>query len=181
MLDQFAVLKLVTERLDAAGVRYMVTGAVAAGYYAQPRTTRDIDIVVELQPQDADRFAAAFAKDFNAEPDSIRTAIARRSLFNLIHTEAVVKVDFVVRKDTAYRIEEFRRRRRVTLGGHPTWLVAPEDLILSKLAWAKDSRSELQLRDVRQLIRSAQMLDWTYLERWAAVLTVNDLLQELRP
>jgi hypothetical protein len=180
LLTQSDVLKLVTGRLDAARIAYMVTGAVAAGYYAEPRTTRDIDVVVELEPGDADRLAAAFAEDFNAQPEAIRAAIARQSLFNLIHTEAVVKVDFVVRRDSPYRIEEFRRRRQVQIGGHSIWLVSPEDLILSKLVWAKDSRSELQRRDVRQLIRSNQVLDWAYLEHWAVALTVNEALQELR-
>jgi hypothetical protein len=101
-------------------------------------------------------------------------------LFNLIHVEAVAKVDFVVRKDIPFRREEFRRRRPVEIGGHPLWIVSPEDLILSKLAWAKTSRSEMQLRDVRQLLASVPTLDEAYLDRWAANLTVTELLREVR-
>jgi hypothetical protein len=178
--EQLSVLKLVTERLDVAGIAYMLTGSIAAGYYAQPRMTRDIDLVVELEPGDAERIAAAFAPEFTCDVDVIRGAIARQSLFNLIHVEAVAKVDFVVRKDIPYRREEFRRRRHVEIGGHPLWIVSPEDLILSKLAWAKTSRSEMQLRDVRQLLTSVPTLDQTYLDRWAASLTVTDLLREVR-
>jgi hypothetical protein len=180
MTDQFSILKLVTERLDAAGIDYMLTGSIAAGYYAQPRMTRDIDLVVELEPADAERVAEAFTPEFSCDADSIRGAIARRSLFNLIHIEAVVKVDFVVRKDIPYRREEFARRRRVEIGGDPIWIVSPEDLILSKLAWAKTSRSEVQLHDVRQLLMTVGGLDQTYLDRWAADLTVTDLLREIR-
>ena len=110
----------------------------------------------------------------------ISCAIARQSLFNLIHVGAVAKVDFVVRKDIPYRREEFRRRRHVEIDGHPLWIVSPEDLILSKLAWAKTSRSEVQLRDVRQLLTSVGTLDQTYLDRWAASLTVTELLREAR-
>ena len=180
MTDQCSILKLVTERLDAAGIAYMLTGSIAAGYYAQPRMTRDIDLVVELVPPDAERIALAFTPEFSCDVDVIRGAIVRRSLFNLIHIEAVAKVDFVVRKDLPYRREEFRRRRHVEIDGHPLWIVSPEDLVLSKLAWAKTSRSEMQLRDVRQLLASVRPLDQAYLDRWAADLTVTDLLREMR-
>jgi hypothetical protein len=180
MTDQFSILTLVSGRLDALGIAYMLTGSIAAGYYAQPRMTRDIDLVVELELADAERIARAFAPEFNCDVDAIRGAIARQSLFNLIHIEAVAKVDVVVRKDSPYRLEEFRRRRHVEIGGHPMWIVSPEDLILSKLAWAKTSRSEMQLRDVRHLLTSVPALDQTYLDHWAASLSVTDLLREVR-
>ncbi|MEP7308421.1 MAG: hypothetical protein ABJA98_23200 [Acidobacteriota bacterium] len=101
-------------------------------------------------------------------------------MFNLIHIEAVTKVDFVVRKDVRCRREEFQRRRQVEIGGHPLWIVSPEDLILSKLMWAKTSRSEMQLRVVRPLLNSVARLDLDYLDRWAASLTITDLLREVR-
>jgi hypothetical protein len=180
MLDELAVLKLVTARLDAAGIPYMLTGSLASGHYAEPRMTRDIDLVVELGPADAGRLGALFAAEFDVDEDVIRQAIARRSLFNLIHVEAVVKVDFILRKDEPYRLEEFRRRRRVLIDGQPMTLVSPEDLILSKLVWAKAGGSELQRRDVRRLLRMAPDLDMAYLERWAAALSVSALLAEAR-
>jgi len=180
MIDQFSILKLVTGRLEAAGIAYMLTGSIAAGYYAQPRMTRDIDLVVDLELVDAERIVAAFTPEFDCDVDVIRSAIARQSLFNLIHVEAVAKVDFIVRKDVPYRREEFRRRRHAEVGGHALWIVSPEDLILSKLAWAKTSRSEMQLRDVHQLLTCAATLDQTYLEHWASELTVTELLREAR-
>jgi hypothetical protein len=60
------------------------------------------------------------------------------------------------------------------------WLVTAEDLLLSKLVWAAESHSEMQLQDVRNLIRSVGDLDWTYIERWADELTVGELLREVR-
>jgi len=73
-------------------------------------------------------------------------------MFNLLHLESVVKVDMIVRKDSEYRRTEFERRRRIELDAFSLWIVSKEDLILSKLAWAKPSGSELQLRDVRNLL-----------------------------
>ena len=180
MIDQFSILTLVARRLDSAGIPYMLTGSIAAGYYAQPRMTRDIDLVVEVDAADAERLAAALTPEFTVNVDAVRAAITRQSLFNLIHVEAVTKVDFVVRKDVPYRLEEFLRRRRVEIGGCPLWIVSPEDLILSKLAWAKTSRSEMQLRDVRQLLAAVESLDVAYMDHWAESLTVTDLLREVR-
>jgi hypothetical protein len=181
VLDQLSVLKLVTARLDAAAIPYMVTGSIAAGHYAQPRFTRDIDLVVELQPDDAERLAAVFRDEFECDIVAIRTAISRESMFNLIHTEAIVKVDFIIRKSTPYRLEEFGRRRSALIDDQTMRIVSPEDLILSKLLWAKESHSELQLRDVRHIISAQPRLDWPYLERWAESLTAIELLDEVRP
>jgi hypothetical protein len=142
--------------------------------------TRDIDFVVALQPADAGRFCSLVGAEFECNPDSVRAAIERQSMFNLIHTEAVVKVDFVVRKDSPYRLEEFNRRRAAVVDGQPMWVVSPEDLMLSKLVWVSDTRSELQLRDVRRLIADQPQLDWIYVDHWASLLGVSDLLREVR-
>ncbi|MES1255427.1 MAG: hypothetical protein ABUS56_07465 [Acidobacteriota bacterium] len=180
MTDEFDILKLVTERLDAAGIAHMLTGSVAAGYYAEPRMTRDVDLVVELDAAAAARVANLFAPDFLLDAGTIAAAVRRRGMFNLIHIVAAVKIDMIVRKDSPYRREEFRRRRRVAIGGHEMWLVSPEDLILSKLDWSKDSRSELQQRDVRGLLRHAAALDHAYMERWADELGIRHLLREAK-
>lgn len=129
---------------------------------------------------DAGRLASLFVADFYCEVDAVRDAAERRGVFNIIHNETIVKVDFIVRKDSPYRAEEMRRRRLVDAGGARIWLVAPEDLLLSKLYWAKDSRSEVQLRDVRNLIASQAGLDWAYIRAWAQELSVSALLDEVR-
>ncbi len=181
MHDEQAVLARVTAGLNRAGIAYMVTGSIALSVYAQPRMTRDVDLVVELRPGDADRFVALFERDFHCDLDRVRDAIARGTMFNLIHIGAVVKVDCIVRKDTPYRVEEFRRRRTMTVNGQPMFVVSAEDLVLSKLDWARDSRSEIQLRDVRQLLEAQPGLDWDYMKRWATVLGVSALLVEVAP
>lgn len=108
--DQLAVLHLVTARLERAGIAHMISGSTAMNYYGQPRMTRDIDVVIELPEAGVDRFVDTFAGDFYCHPDAVRTAVAQRGLFNLIHLERLVKVDFIVRQDTPYRREEFARR-----------------------------------------------------------------------
>jgi hypothetical protein len=81
-------------------------------------------------------------------------------MFNLMHLESGVKVDLIIRKSAEFRQVEFARRRPVAIAGIRTWIVSCEDLILSKLAWALDSNSELQRRDIRQLLAVAIDLDY---------------------
>lgn len=132
----------------------MVTGSTAANYYATPRMTRDIDLVVELSEGDAGRVVNLFQDEYYIDREMVQQAIHHRTQFNMIHNALVMKVDCVIRKDTEYRQEEFARRRTVTIADQPVTIVAPEDLILSKLDWAKDSYSQMQLDDVRNLFRS---------------------------
>jgi hypothetical protein len=175
MLSELEVLKDVCGRLDKARIEYMLTGSMAMNYYAQPRMTRDIDIVVEVEESDAGKLTSSFEPDYFVPEDALRTALRERGMFNLLHLESVVKVDLIVRKQVPYRQTEFARRMRVELPGFTAWLVSREDLILSKLAWAKDSESELQMRDERNQLSSE--VDTGYLRQWAQKLGVSELLQ----
>ena len=181
MVDQLEIVKQVTKRLDQAGIAYMVSGSMAMNFYAQPRMTRDIDIVIALELEDVDRLVAIFALDFYVDDEIVRTAVATPGLFNIIHNESVVKIDFIVRKNSDYRRKEFQRRRRVVFHGADIWWVSAEDLVLSKLVWSKDSHSEMQLRDIRNLIDSVENLDWVYIDYWAQALAVQSLLSEVKP
>jgi len=147
--DQLDVLNLIAARLDALGIHYMLTGSVAAGWYGQPRMTRDIDLVAVLHPPHADRLATALADEFECDADVMRQAIVARRPFTVFHRASVHKIDIVVRHDTDYEMEKFDRRRHLDMDGQRVWVIAPEDLILSKLTWAKQRPSELQLRDIQ--------------------------------
>lgn len=158
----------------------MITGSVALSFYAQPRMTRDIDVVIECQPDDAPRIVDLFKPDCYVDETEIREAARHESMFNIVHNEWIVKADFIVRKSDEYRRLEFSRRRDTRIGGEIVSIVSPEDLVLSKLVWSKDSGSELQLRDVRALLAAGLPLDWPYLEKWAGVLGVMTRLAEAR-
>ena len=179
MSEELEVLKEVARRLEGAAISYMITGSIAANFYTVPRMTRDIDIVVELSERDIGRFIALFENDYYLEPETIRETVKNKGMFNLIHDQYIIKIDFVVRKDTPYRRREFSRRKKVAVDDQNLYVVSPEDLILSKLEWAKDSRSEVQLNDVRNLLKYAKGLDRRYLTRWARTLGVDSLYREV--
>jgi hypothetical protein len=177
MTDELDVLRIVSERLDTVGVEFMLTGSFALGYYAQPRMTRDLDFVVALRDDAVNRLVQVLTPDFYVDADAARAAVRSQRMFNLMHLESAVKVDLIVRKDSPYRQVEFARRSAIELATDVrTWITSREDLILSKLVWARDTGSELQMRDVRALLR--EPVDWPYLRHWAAELGVAGLLAE---
>ncbi len=138
--------------------------------------TRDIDVVVELERKYIDIVIALFENEYYVPRDALARAVNNESLFNIIHKESVIKVDCIIRKNTEYRRLEFERRRKVTIKDIDIWIVSKEDLIVSKLYWAKDSHSEFQLRDVKNLLKSGY--DAAYLRKWTEKLGLSDLLRE---
>ena len=134
MDTELDVLGIVSERLSAQGLAYMLTGSFALAYYATPRMTRDLDLVVEIAERDVDALVQAFDADFYIDGDAARAAIRSGTLFNLMHLSTGIKVDLIVRKSAEYREAEFARRQPVEFAGVRTWIVSVEDLVLCKPA-----------------------------------------------
>ncbi len=178
MLDELAILEDITKRLDSLRLPFMLTGSLAMNYYAVPRMTRDIDVILLIHPGRIHSFVQALEPEYMIVEDAVASAVANRSMFNAIHMESVVKVDFVCLEDHEFRHEEFSRRKRVRIDGFETWIVTREDLILSKMVWARDSESETQYADVRNLLKMD--CDGRYLDQWASRLGVGEKLNELR-
>ncbi len=176
--DQEEVLKDFTERLEKLGIAYMLTGSMAMIEYSMMRMTNDIDIVIEVSTGDADRIIKEFEPDYYVPQGRVRDAISRKFMFNLLHQTTLVKIDCVVRKDDEFQRTAFSNRRKVNFSAFEVWIISKEDLILSKLNWAKKTRSEMQMRDVAGIIRNGY--DANYVEGWAKKLGIEDLLQECR-
>src|ERR1700728_4635821 len=115
MQNELDIVRDVSMRLDGACIAYMLTGSMAMNYYAEPRMTRDIDLVVALASRDVESIVSLFHPDYYVSGEAVSDSIARESLFNLIHQESIIKVDCIIRKNSAYRLLEFERRQRVVI------------------------------------------------------------------
>jgi hypothetical protein len=175
-MNEIDIVRDISRRFEEAGILYMLTGSMAMNYYAQPRMTRDIDVVIAIAPEEVGRVAALFRPDYYVSEENIRESVAHESIFNLIHQESVIKVDCIIRKKNEYRRVEFERRQKISILDFTTFIVSKEDLIISKLSWAKDSHSEVQLGDVKNLLATGY--DATYLQRWTRELRLDTLLKE---
>src|SRR5713226_9464611 len=90
--------------LNRAGIRYIVTGSVAAIFYGEPRLTHDVDFVVFLNGEEIRRLGEIFpSADFYLPPaEAIAAEASReeRGHFNIIHVETGFKADlYLTRRD----------------------------------------------------------------------------------
>jgi hypothetical protein len=180
-MEQLEVLRTVIDRLRHLGIEYMLSGSVAMNFYGQPRMTRDIDIVVVIQATKVDGFVAAFREDFYLDGETVLKEVSTTGMFNVIHNEHIVKVDFILRKDSEYDVIAFERRRSVAIGDSQIMLISPEDLILNKLRWAREGSSEIQKRDVSNILKMTDTIDHDYLGKWSKRLGIDAVLEECLP
>ena len=178
--EELQVLKIVTERLHKAKILYMISGSMASNYYSIPRMTRDIDIVIELAKLDVERFIKLFQKDFYIDEQVVKDELKIQGMFNVIHNKFVIKVDFIYRKSSDFQDSTFKRRKKVMIEHVPMYFISVEDLVLAKLLWARDSLSELQLNDVRNLLKLVKNLEIAYIDEWVHKLNIRDIYKKVK-
>jgi hypothetical protein len=172
-----STLALVVQALDAVGIPHMVAGSVASTHHSQPRTTQDIDLVIEADVAQLTRFVQQFDPDRYYVSDPL-AAVRGSGQFNLLDPASGWKVDLILRRDRPFSRSEFHRRQSVEILGVRTAVATAEDTILAKLEWSRLGESERQRRDVASIL-SSQLpdLDLSYLRHWAAELGLGDDLE----
>ncbi len=167
-------------RLNRAGVTYYLTGSMASNYWGIPRTTHDLDFVLQLPMSMVPRIIQEFSGDFYIEEASVRSAHRPPHQFNAIDTRSALKVDFWLPKPAPFDQEMLRRRLEVTLFGEPAWIASAEDVVLHKFIWNRISPSERQIGDVAGIAAvQAEGLDRGYLRHWASELGLADEVERL--
>jgi len=175
-------LRRLTGILERAGVPYMLSGSMASALHGDPRATQDIDLVVEIAPPTLSALLRALPEsDYYVSADAARDAVRLRGQFNVIDMETGWKADLIVRKERAFSRAEFERRHPADVLGVTVYVASPEDVILSKLEWARrGGGSERQLRDVRGVVAAqGKELNRKYIERWIGVLGVAELWESV--
>ena len=162
------LLTMVVQVLEEAGVPYMLTGSVASAYYAQPRATQDLDFVIDAPLSRIHAVVDGLrARGLYVSRDAAEQAFRARGQFNAIDPVTGWKADLIFRKNRPFSEEEFGRRTPAVVVGVSVSLPTPEDLIVAKLEWSQLGDSELQRRDVVQLVEKVwRTLDRSYIERW---------------
>jgi hypothetical protein len=172
------LLDRLVRALDAAGIPFMIAGSFASSAHGLPRTTQDMDIVVDPPgPEALDALVRGLSPtDYYVDSGAAKDALRRRSMFNVIDHASGWKVDFIIRKNRAFSREEFARRMQIRLLDVPVYVASPEDTIVAKLEWSKQSSgSERQRRDVAGIVATlGEALDRAYVERWVADLDLAD-------
>jgi hypothetical protein len=164
------LLTLFVDPLNALGVRYAVTGAVAAIVYGEPRLTTDIDIVLALEQREVARFSSAFdATVFYVPPqEALATEVARSSHghFNIIHNPTFMRADIYLAGSDPLQAWALMAARETMVAGRPIRVAPPEYVITRKLIYRKAGGSDKHLHDIRAILReSRDAIDDAILQR----------------
>lgn len=167
----------ILQRLENHSIPYMVVGSVASIIYGEPRMTNDMDVVIQVSQERADEFGDMFPEEkFYCPPlDVIQSEITSRGQFNVIHHESGLKVDFVVQRQEEHGREEFNRRRSLSFWeDFEANVAAPEDVIIGKLNFFRESEQSKHIEDIRGIMAHTDV-DRDYLDRWIDRLGLQEI------
>ncbi len=156
------------KRIESANIEYLIVGSIASMVYGEPRLTRDMDIVIDVGPQDANKFAQMFTQpEYYCPPiEVVSDEIQNRGQFNLLHVSSGLKIDVIIKKITPFDDSRFSRVIRTELWeGFSANLASPEDVIIKKLEYFREGGSEKHIRDIRGIIANTE-IDKAYLQKW---------------
>ena len=144
------------QRLSCSGIKYMVTGSVAAIIYAEPRMTYDIDIVLELAVKDVPELLALFGSEefYCPSKEIICAEIAKKSdgHFNIIHHESGFKADIYPAGTDELHKWAMARRHKVKIAQSDIYLAPAEYIIIRKLQYYSQGGSEKHIRDIKRML-----------------------------
>ncbi|HNQ21801.1 MAG TPA: hypothetical protein PKK06_01780 [Phycisphaerae bacterium] len=177
------LLTIATDALTHEGIEYAITGSFASGLWGEPHTSHHVDLLVRMTPEQAAALARKLPPRLYRSEEALVQAARVHAMADLIDAKTTLKLDLSAWGFGEYQDEVFRRRVPLRLGpDSPEFLLAsPEDVILMKLVWRKDTGSRKQWADALGVVRVQRVrLDWKYLFQQARVLGVEADLTALR-
>lgn len=180
MIQEDIFIKVIN-KLFQIKIPYMLVGGVAAIAYGKPRTTHDIDLVVEINEKNIPEMVEVFEKEFYISEEGIKDAILHKTMFSVIHPESGIKLDFWILHRSEYDLERFKRRREIKIFEQEVYITSPEDVIIRKLLWYKESDIDKHLDDAFGVLEiQYNNLDFPYIEKWVKELNIDETWKEIK-
>lgn len=181
-MNDAEILRFAIDAVDAEHIPYFVVGSYASSYYGEPRFTQDLDLAIWLGVDSkrvlglCDRFPSP---DFYVNVEAARAAAAEGGQFNILHSGAIFKIDFMILENSVYDRNRRARARTVKMPDvGEIMIAAPEDVIIKKLVYAKEGRAETHLRDIASMLkRRGDEIDCDDITKWAAHFGVTEYWQ----
>lgn len=181
--NMIGVFTTVIGKLESEKIPYMVVGSVASMIYGEPRMTHDMDLVIDILPEDTKKLETLFPiEEFYCPPiEVLNSEIIERGQFNLIHQDTGIKIDLMIRKNNDHARTEFNRRQKVPFWqGSEVYIATPEDVIIKKLSFYREGGSEKHLKDIRGIMAESE-IDKEYLNSWIQKLNLTPEWDKLYP
>src|SRR3989442_10412841 len=135
---QESITLRVADALQACGIEYLFSGSFASNYYGFPRSTKDADFVIQLDGGVGSEFARQLGGDFLLDPQLSFETVTGTYRQYVRHRKSRFKIELFLLSSDEHDQERFLRRVEVKLFGRPIWLLSAEDVIVSKLRWARN-------------------------------------------
>jgi hypothetical protein len=169
------------EALNASGINYIVTGSFATNLYAVPRSTQDVDFVVDAEPEELKKLFSALPKEIRVDPQMRFDTITYTYRYNLIVDGLPFGIELFLLTDDEHNQERFRRKRSGTVQGTTAHVPTVEDIIVQKVRWSAKANRAKDIQDVKAIIDAqGDNIDWAYVEGWCDRHGTRDLLEQLR-
>jgi hypothetical protein len=172
------VFKRIINSLNNNNIPYMLTGGLAVTVWGRARSTLDIDIVLDVKKDDIKKLVGAFQEDFFIDEEAVKMALDKKLSFNAIDRETNTTIDCYLVGNNEYEAERFRRRIVKNIVGVKVDVISPEDLILIKLQWYKNSGSTRHLEDAESILKITEV-DLEYIKKWAERQETIEILENL--
>ena len=176
------LFRRISNLLEQAGIPYMLTGSFASSVYGMHRGSADVDFIIAADDAGVRRLLAQLPeRDFYSELNQALEACRHDSMFNLVDNVTGLKIDLIFLKSREFSQEEFKRRKKTTVWGVPLYIATPEDIVVSKLEWAKLGESRRQIEDAAGILKvRGGELDLLYIEGWVRKLDLGSQWNEAR-
>jgi hypothetical protein len=175
--DPSEIARILHGILEPANIPYYITGGVAALAYGDPRTTRDLDLVIAIEASEVTALVSALElAGFYCPPLAVEAVKSgQETMLSVTHSELLLNADLMINGNSDFDRAKLARRQLVSISldeNECFWLISPEDLILAKLPKpilrGARSQSEKQWRDVLGVMKvQGDNLDRSVLAEWA--------------
>lgn len=178
--DSISLAALLHPLLESLPIPYYITGGVAAIAYGEPRTTQDLDVVLSIQPDAISNLVNRLEQSGFYVPGVEDVIAGRMRTLQITHIQSIARADLVIAEESEFDREKFDRRQKYEVpGGIEVYLASPEDLILNKLRWGKQSQPEKQWRDVLGILKvQGDLLNFDYMRQWSQELGLAENLNQ---
>lgn len=163
MTAQDSLTLKVVDALNACQVPYLLASSFASNLYGIPRSTKDADFVLQHAGGVGGEFAANLGTEFDLDPQLSSETVTGTYRQHLRHVGTSFKIELFQLSADGHDQARFARRREHALFGRKVWFLSPEDVVVSKLRWAR-GKDEEDVKDV--LTVQGGNLDMPYVESW---------------